>query len=101
MAQYWCNHKDSGMKCRTCGKIGHMQKDCNTNIGRVKYFKYGQIGHILARIARSAVRSLQIESWTRKRWSHREGKTYEISAEGPQEEEQESGEAIMMPLISL
>ena len=30
----------------------------------------------------------------------RKGKMHEVSAEGPQEEEQESGEAIMMPLIS-
>ena len=49
--------KNSGVKCRKCGKTGHMQKDCSTNMGRVKCFKCGQSGHIGANCQASSPKS--------------------------------------------
>ena len=72
----------------------------------------------MARIAKPAVRSLQVHlsssstgkgsgaakakpaAKAERGKGGRKGKMHEVSAEGPQEEEQESGEAITMPLIS-
>ena len=120
-SELWLNtaaiNKNSGVKCRKCGKTGHMQKDCSTNMGRVKCFKCGQSGHIGANCQASSPKSASSSpsSSTGKGSGAakakpaakagrgkggRKGKMHEVSAEGPQEEEQESGEAIMMPLIS-
>ena len=120
-SELWLNtaaiNKNSGVKCRKCGKTGHMQKDCSTNMGRVKYFKCGQSGHIGTNCQASSPKSASSSpsSSTGKGSGAakakpaakagrgkggRKGKMHEVSAEGPQEEEQESGEAIMMPLIS-
>ena len=120
-SELWLNtaaiNKNSGVKCRKCGKTGHMQKDCSTNMGRVKCFKCGQSGHIGANCHASSPKSASSSpsSSTGKGSGAamakpaakagrgkggRKGKMHEVSAEGPQEEEQESGEAIMMPLIS-
>ena len=33
-------------KCHRCGKAGHMQKDCPTDMTQVKCFRCGQAGHI-------------------------------------------------------
>ena len=120
-SELWLNtaaiNKNSGVKCRRCGKTGHMQKDCSTNMGRVKCFKCGQSGHIGANCQASSPKSASSSpsSSTGKGSGAakakpaakagrgkggRKGKMHEVSAEGPQEEEQESGEAIMMPLIS-
>ena len=120
-SELWLNtaaiNKKSGVKCRKCGKTGHMQKDCSTNMGRVKCFKCGQSGHIGANCQASSPKSASSSpsSSTGKGSGAakakpaakagrgkggRKGKMHEVSAEGLQEEEQESGEAIMMPLIS-
>ena len=120
-SELWLNtaaiNKNSGVKCRKCGKTGHMQKDCSTNMGRVKCFKCGQSGHIGANCQASSPKSASSSpsSSTGKGSGAakakpaakagrgkggRKGKMHEVSVEGPQEEEQESGEAIMMPLIS-
>ena len=86
-------------------------------MGRVKCFKCGQSGHIGANCQASSPKSASSSpsSSTGKGSGAakakpaakagrgkggRKGKMHEVSAEGPQEEEQESGEAIMMPLIS-
>ena len=120
-SELWLNtaaiNKNSGVKCRKCGKTGHMQKDCNTNMGRVKCFKCGQSGHIGANCQASSPKSASSSpssstgkgsgaakakpaAKAERGKGGRKGKMHEVSAEGPQEEEQESGEAIMMPLIS-
>ena len=33
-------------KCHRCGKAGHMQKECPTDMSQVKCFRCGQAGHI-------------------------------------------------------
>ena len=50
-------NKNAGVKCRKCGKTGHMQKDCTTNMGRVKCFKCGQSGRIGANCQASSSKS--------------------------------------------
>ena len=121
-SELWLNtaaiNKNSGVKCRKCGKTGHMQKDCSTNMGRVKCFKCGQSGHIGAANCQasspksassspssstgkgSGAAKAKPAAKAGRGKGGRKGKMHEVSAEGPQEEEQESGEAIMMPLIS-
>ena len=107
-SELWLNtaaiNKNSGVKCRKCGKTGHMQKDCSTNMGRVKCFKCGQSGHIGANCQASSPKSASSSpsSSTGKGSGAakakpaakagrgkggRKGKMHEVSAEGPQEEE--------------
>ena len=38
--------KGGASKCHRCGKAGHMQKDCPTDMTQVKCFRCGQSGHI-------------------------------------------------------
>ena len=120
-AELWLNtaaiNKNSSVKCNKCGRSGHMKKDCRTNMGRVKCFKCGQSGHIGANctVGGSKSASSSPSSGTGKGSGAakakpaakagrgkggRKGKMHELSAEGPQEEEQEPEGAIMMPLIS-
>ena len=87
-SELWLNtaaiNKNSGVKCRKCGKTGHMQKDCNTNMGRVKvrteraYWRelpgqQSEVCKFIPVFKREGFRSSQgqacSESWTRKRWS--------------------------------
>ena len=91
-SELWLNtaaiNKNSGVKCRKCGKTGHMQKDCSTNMGRVKCFKCGteraywrelpsQQSEVCKFFSvfehwerfRCSQGQACSESWTRKRWS--------------------------------
>ena len=38
--------KGGASKCHRCGKAGHMQKECPTDMTQVKCFRCGQSGHI-------------------------------------------------------
>eukprot|EP00435_Cladocopium_sp_Y103_P004433 s4710_g1.t1 len=93
----WLNtaaiNKNSAVKCRKCGKAGHIQRDCKTNMGRVKCFKCGQSGHIGgANCQSSSPKSSSSQS-------SGTGKGSGVTS-GPLEEEQEPEGAIMTPLIS-
>ena len=43
--------KGGASKCHRCGKAGHMQKDCPTDMTQVKCFRCGQSGHVVTREA--------------------------------------------------
>ena len=42
-------HSVSAAKCRRCGKTGHIEKDCKTDLSKVQCFNCHQYGHIGAR----------------------------------------------------
>ena len=91
-SELWLNtaaiNKNSGVKCRKCGKTGHMQKDCSTNMGSCEVLqvrteraywrelpsqqsevcKFFSVFEHWERFRCSQGQACS-ESWTRKRWS--------------------------------